>query len=116
MGDSEDIKPKFFFRNYVPKSTKLRQYCLAKISVKALEEQIDNDMEMTIEESQKEDALTRIAPKKPNWDLKRDVERKLTILSHRTDRAIVQLINRKVQETSTATEKIEDKPDGKSGE
>ena len=33
-----------------------------------------------------------IAPKKPNWDLKRDLEGKLTVLNKRTRRALRTLI------------------------
>jgi len=34
-----------------------------------------------------------LAPKKPNWDLKRDVEKKLEVLEKRTQRAIVKLLS-----------------------
>ena len=36
--------------------------------------------------------LTNIQPKKPNWDLKRDLERKLAKLKPKTDHAISTLI------------------------
>ena len=38
-----------------------------------------------------------IAPKKANWDLKRDVSRKLGRLEKRTQRAIIDLIREKVE-------------------
>ena len=33
-----------------------------------------------------------IAPRKPNWDLKRDAQKKLDILDRQTDRAIVEIV------------------------
>jgi coiled-coil domain-containing protein 12 len=38
------------------------------------------------------DLLVNVAPKKPNWDLRRDVAKKLDKLERRTQRAIVQLL------------------------
>jgi hypothetical protein len=40
-----------------------------------------------------------IAPKKANWDLKRDVARKLARLERRTQRAVIELIRDKVEGT-----------------
>lgn len=37
-------------------------------------------------------------PRKPNWDLKRDVQKKLSQLSRQTDAAIFQLIRNRVSE------------------
>jgi hypothetical protein len=39
-----------------------------------------------------------IAPKKPNWDLKRDISKKLEKLERRTQGAIVKLIKQKLAE------------------
>lgn len=36
--------------------------------------------------------ITNLAPRKPDWDLKRDVAKKLEILDKRTQRAIAELI------------------------
>lgn len=38
-------------------------------------------------------------PRKPNWDLKRDVQKKLSQLSRQTDAAILQLIRAKLAGT-----------------
>ena len=38
-----------------------------------------------------QDLLANVAPKKPNWDLRRDVEKRLGKLERRTQRALVQL-------------------------
>jgi len=38
-----------------------------------------------------QDMLANVAPKKPNWDLRRDVEKQLAKLERRTQRALVQI-------------------------
>jgi coiled-coil domain-containing protein 12 len=37
-----------------------------------------------------------VAPKKINWDLKRDVAPKLEVLKKRTERAIIELIRKNI--------------------
>lgn len=49
------------------------------------------------QETQDEEELN-IAPKKANWDLKRDVEKKLEKLNRRTQRAIVEIIRERMAE------------------
>ncbi len=44
-----------------------------------------------------QDLLVNVAPKKANWDLKRDVQPKLDKLERRTQRAIVQLMMEQVR-------------------
>lgn len=51
------------------------------------------------EEEAKEDKpldLFKLQPKKPNWDLKRDLERKLEVLNVRTDNAIAKLVRERI--------------------
>ncbi|GKE69570.1 coiled-coil domain-containing protein 12 [Tanacetum coccineum] len=43
-------------------------------------------------EEKKEDPFLNIAPKKPNWDLRRDVQKKLDKLVKRTQKALYQLM------------------------
>jgi coiled-coil domain-containing protein 12 len=45
-----------------------------------------------------QDFLANVAPKKPNWDLRRDVEKKLAKLERRTQRALVQIQQQQAQE------------------
>lgn len=40
--------------------------------------------------------LFKLQPKKPNWDLKRDLEKKLEILNVRTDNAIAKLVRERI--------------------
>ncbi|KAF8819711.1 cwf18 pre-mRna splicing factor protein [Cardiosporidium cionae] len=80
------------FRNYIPRDTSLRKFCNPKPLVKELEEQIDLYTQQTLNDSVNQDILSQITPKRPNWDLKRDVEKKLQVLSNRTDRSILNLL------------------------
>lgn len=47
--------------------------------------------------------LFNLAPKKPNWDLKRDVEKKLEKLDRKTQRAIYEIIRQRLEGDQDAT-------------
>lgn len=85
------------FRNYLPQDESLRAYCLPRPSVEELEKQILKEQKEGFQAALNEDILTQIAPKKENWDLKRDLKKKLAILNNRTDRSIVKLIKMKIE-------------------
>ncbi|CBZ50760.1 conserved hypothetical protein [Neospora caninum Liverpool] len=89
------------FRNYVPRDVALRRFCLPRPSVEELEKQIDKEATDAVNSAASEDVVSQIAPRRPNWDLKRDVEKKLAVLSRKTDRAIVDLIRVKITNSGT---------------
>lgn len=63
------------------------------------------------EEDAKDDKgidLFKLQPKKPNWDLKRDLEKKMEILNVRTDNAIANLVRERI----TAAQKAKQLKDG----
>ena len=88
---------KLQFRNYIPKYKGLQEHCLPKPGVADLEESLDKKIEEAIAKAQQEDQVVCIAPRKPNWDLKRDLERKLEPLQAKTDKAMIQLIRMQLQ-------------------
>ena len=49
-----------------------------------------------------------VAPKKPNWDLRRDVARKLEKLERRTQRAMIQIMQEQERERLQAEGGIQD--------
>lgn len=53
--------------------------------------------------------LFSLQPKKPNWDLKRDVDKKLERLNARTDVAIAKMIRQRIEEAKQKKEL--EKPD-----
>ena len=48
-----------------------------------------------------QETVLAVAPRKPNWNLKRDVERKMQVLRARTDRAVVQLVCQPMQQNKS---------------
>merc|ERR1712083_689754 len=81
----------------MPRTAELKDFCLAKITSSQIEDEIDNEIESAIAAAEDQEAVLAIAPRKPNWDLKRDVERKMQVLQARTDRAVVQLIRQRIK-------------------
>lgn len=48
--------------------------------------------------------ITNLAPRKPDWDLKRDVAKKLEKLERRTQKAIAELIRDRLKERQDIAE------------
>jgi len=86
------------FRNYTPRTAELRAFCLPRITSTEIEEAIDKEVKAVLAEAEDQDVALAIAPRKPNWDLKRDVEKKMQVLQARTDRAVVALIRQRIIE------------------
>lgn len=92
-------------RNYDPftKGPKLGFEALPNENQETLEDratQIANETQNQAEQEEKEERpidLFRLQPKKPNWDLKRDVGRKMERLNLRTDNAIARLVREKIE-------------------
>ncbi|KAG0169699.1 Coiled-coil domain-containing protein 12 [Apophysomyces sp. BC1034] len=87
------------FRSYTPKDEKLQE----NVNIATpddLGETVETETKHIPKETldkaavkEKEEVdLFNLAPKKPNWDLKRDVEKKLEKLDRRTKRAILEII------------------------
>ncbi|GAA6042768.1 hypothetical protein JCM8097_007467 [Rhodosporidiobolus ruineniae] len=90
----------FKFRNYDPETGTLRKHARTE-EVDTVEKQVEGLTEQVIALDEATRAqeldLTNIQPKKPNWDLKRDLERKLNKLKPKTELAISQLIRKRLQ-------------------
>ena len=95
------------FRNYKPRDKMLKYFEMEAPKVEALitEEEIKKMGEPIATEN----GIMDIAPKKANWDLKRDVARKLERLEKRTQRAIVDLIRDKVEGSGDLYKAIENR-------
>jgi coiled-coil domain-containing protein 12 len=86
-----------------------------------LEEQAD-EIEAEIRAKAAEDEqdekgidLFKLQPKKPNWDLKRDLDKKLEILNVRTDNAIARLVRQRISNAQRPGKK-EKRRDGGEGD
>ncbi|TKY52005.1 Coiled-coil domain-containing protein 12 [Spatholobus suberectus] len=88
--DDEDQQQEMKFRNYVPHDKHLQEGKLAPAVLPKFEDPVDAVPPPDPEA--KEDPFLNIAPKKPNWDLRRDVQKKLDKLEKRTQKALYQLM------------------------
>ncbi|KAK3824003.1 MAG: mRNA splicing factor [Linnemannia elongata] len=90
------------FRNYTPVNESLKDQ-ESKITTSAdigdtIEKKMEGVVEKVIQEEDEKRAkdvdIFTLAPKKPNWDLKRDIEPKLLKLEKRTRAAVIELIRK----------------------
>ncbi|KAK3032779.1 hypothetical protein RJ639_035724 [Escallonia herrerae] len=89
------------FRNYLPHDKELQEGKLAPPVLPKFEDPVA--AEPPLQET-KEDPFLNIAPKKPNWDLRRDVQKKLDKLEKRTQKAIFQLMEEQEKKQKLAEE------------
>merc|ERR1712180_507825 len=96
--DGEDGPPKKIikFRNYNPKDEDLKSIDVTE----GLSEHLQKAKPVATAE---EVDLTTLAPRKPDWDLKRDVAKRLEKLEKRTQKAIVELIRERLKEEDLAS-------------
>jgi coiled-coil domain-containing protein 12 len=95
------------FRNYVPKDTELREAKARALQSASAGPQLTRSGRQIAEahaqepevpvvepppEEDAQEGLLSVQPKKANWDLRRDVERKLEKLEKRTQRALAELM------------------------
>lgn len=69
--------------------------------------QVESDIKQQAAEESKDDQgvdLFKLQPKKPNWDLKRDLDKKMAVLNVRTDNAIARLVRARITGAQKADE------------
>jgi len=85
--------PKPKFRSYNPADEELQEAAKPKAAPIDIESHVADSLEQSTVTKLVEDVdLTNLAPRKPDWDLKRDVAPKLARLERRTQKAIAELI------------------------
>ncbi|KAF9333044.1 hypothetical protein BG006_004073 [Podila minutissima] len=90
------------FRNYTPLNEELKTEDSKITTHKDIGDTVEKKMEGVVEKVIQEEEQNRakdvdiftLASKKPNWDLKRDVEPKLLKLEKKTRAAIIELIRK----------------------
>ncbi|TFK30108.1 mRNA splicing factor [Coprinopsis marcescibilis] len=99
-GDEVSSEPLFKARNFDPLSRTLKKRDNDVEMQDTVEKKVAGLAEMIIaedEERRKQELdIFNIAPKRPNWDLKRDMEKKLAKLERRTQEAIHTLIRQRL--------------------
>lgn len=85
--------PKPKFRSYKPQDDSLLEAKLEDAEPAAVEAEVKDLLEAGKEKIVLQDLdISSLAPRKPDWDLKRDVAKKLEKLERRTQKAIAELI------------------------
>ncbi|EOA33157.1 hypothetical protein CARUB_v10016498mg [Capsella rubella] len=95
----EEDGPAMKFRNYVPQAKELQDGKVAPPELPKFEDPI---VALPPAVEKKEDPFVNIAPKKPNWDLRRDVQKKLDKLERRTQKAMYKLMEEHEREREMA--------------
>uniref|UniRef100_A0A1A7YYV7 Coiled-coil domain containing 12 n=1 Tax=Iconisemion striatum TaxID=60296 RepID=A0A1A7YYV7_9TELE len=89
----EDKHRELKLRNYTPEDQELKERQVPKVKPASVEDKVKDQLEAANPEPIIEEVdLANLAPRKPDWDLKRDVAKKLEKLERRTQRAIAELI------------------------
>ena len=106
--ESDATFPKPIFRNYTPIDDELKPGILPKPDLVEIEDEIKDKLEsgkpkLLIE---KEIDLTNLAPQKVDWDLKRDLEKRMKVLEKKTQRTIVELIRDRLKEKNNLAELV----------
>ncbi|XP_066921207.1 coiled-coil domain-containing protein 12-like isoform X2 [Clytia hemisphaerica] len=93
MTSKEPPKKILKFRNYAPKDEQLKEKKVEKVKPIDAAEGLSEHLEKAKDVKDIEEVnIATLAPRKPDWDLKRDVAKKLDKLEKRTQKAIIELI------------------------
>ncbi|KIJ69082.1 hypothetical protein HYDPIDRAFT_123148 [Hydnomerulius pinastri MD-312] len=98
---AEDGDSVLLNRNFDPETRTLRKHTQnAAITEDTVEKNVEGMAEMIIAEDEQRRAqeldVFNIAPKRPNWDLKREMEKKLAKLERKTQESIHTLIRQRL--------------------
>jgi coiled-coil domain-containing protein 12 len=78
---------------------------LDKPTLEQQAKEVEDEIRRKAEEDEQDEKgvdLFKLQPKKPNWDLKRDLEKKLAILNVRTDNAIARMVRERIEAEKAA--------------
>ncbi|KAG0651810.1 Pre-mRNA-splicing factor [Hyphodiscus hymeniophilus] len=82
---------------------------LEKPTLEQQAKEVEDEIRKRAEEEEQDDKgvdLFKLQPKKPNWDLKRDLEKKLAVLNVRTDNAIARMVRERIENEKAAKIKL----------
>nr|XP_034348878.1 coiled-coil domain-containing protein 12-like [Arvicanthis niloticus] len=96
--EKEEEHRELRFWNYVPEDEGLKRFQIPQAKPVAVQEKVKELLEAPKSKPVIEKVdLANLAPRKPDWDLKRDVAKKLEKLEKRTKRAITELIRERLK-------------------
>ena len=91
------------FRSYKPADESLKELELPEPESEEITDKVKEELENEKVGHQMENLdFQALAPRKPDWDLKRDVASKLEKLEKRTQKAIAELIRERLKEEDLA--------------
>ncbi|KAH9505431.1 Coiled-coil domain-containing protein 12 [Bulinus truncatus] len=95
--ESEKL-PKPVFRSYKPESERLKELTVQSAKPSDVTSSIKDQLESGKTDHVVTDVdLSNLAPRKPDWDLKRDISKKMEKLDRKTQRAIAELIRERLK-------------------
>eukprot|EP00803_Ostreobium_quekettii_P004385 evm.model.scf_42.12 EVM.evm.TU.scf_42.12 scf_42:83153-85453(+) len=101
-----EAKPVLKFRNYVPKDQEIEHTKVKPAQPPSFKEPKPKQEE---EKGPNDEVIIDVAPKKANWDLKRDIAKKLEKLERRTQRALIELMQEEEKRKFEAEGGVADK-------
>ncbi|XP_072939530.1 coiled-coil domain-containing protein 12 [Epargyreus clarus] len=97
--ESSIVLPKPKFRSYKPQDEALQEAKIRDAEPAVVDDEVKDLVEAGKEKVILQDLdISSLAPRKPDWDLKRDVAKKLEKLERRTQKAIAELIWERLKE------------------
>lgn len=108
--DAETRGPKLGFEQ-APHEGKVTVEAQAAEIAEAVKEQAQKD-----EDGDQPIDLFKLQPKKPNWDLRRDLDEKLKILNVRTENAIARLVRQRIENAQRVAKERGATSNGEGGE
>nr|CAG4644488.1 EOG090X0KZ2 [Lepidurus arcticus] len=98
-GPADQVLPKPVFRSYKPQDEKLQKHALPLAKPGDIESQVKPELEEAVKPPVVDELdLTNLAPRKPDFDLKRGAAKKLAKLERRTQKAIAELIRDRLKD------------------
>ncbi|CAG5127159.1 unnamed protein product [Candidula unifasciata] len=98
VNEEKERLPRPMFRSYKPESDSLKDSAKQAAKPIDVKESIKDQIEAgKTDHIVSEVDLSTLAPRKPDWDLKRDISKKLEKLERRTQRAIAELIRERLK-------------------
>merc|ERR1712025_432637 len=98
-GDQDDESlPTPIFRSYKPLAPELQENAFNTADPSLIEDKIQDSLAAAEETTMIDELdIVNLAPRKPDWDLKRDIAKKLEKLEKRTARAIGEIIRERLK-------------------
>jgi len=99
VSSNKNALPKPKFRSYAPESEKLQTEKLPEPNLINIQEEVKDQLDSGKSKVVMDELdISKLAPRKPDWDLKRDVKKKLDRLEKRTQKAIAELIRERLKQ------------------